>query len=415
MTDDGRRPLPAWSPTDLAAALPAGPVAILEGLTVAGRPAALVGWGPGPAVRTLDEAQALAASLALPPEAPAMLGAAVGHIEWNGMVRFWLPASAALFDPGGGCLWVRGEQPGAAAPPGGHRQPDAPDGATDAAPADRQPAPARIRWSREAFCAAVREAQSHMQTGEIEKLILSVPFEARCALPPLAVYRRLTAGEPPGLRFLLDGAAGEGGALMGVSPEPLVLLAGRRAELHLLAGTRPDEDGREQELLHSPKDWWEHGVAVEQARRDLLAVCVPESVAVDSFMHIERHPGLVHLASHLSGTVRDDRTPADVVRACFPAGTVGGVPREAAGRLIDLLEPEPRGWYAGAVGAVMGSGDLQLWLTIRSLRLAGGVGSVRTGAGLVPESRPEQEWQECLNKARRALAALGAEVTQDGA
>jgi anthranilate synthase component 1 len=395
----GRHPLPRWGASDLAAALPPGPVAVLEGLTAGGRPCALVAWSPGPTSASVDEALGLAAALPLPPDSPPLLGAAVGTLDWNGSAQFWVPQAAALFDPAAGCLWVRGAVP----------DPD-PSPIPDPGPAPDAMTPARTGWTRDGFCAAVREAQRRMDRGEIEKVILSVPFTAECPLPPLAVYRRLTAGDPPGLRFLLDGDSGAG-ALMGVSPEPLVLLAGRRAEVHLLAGTRPDEEGREAELLHSPKDWWEHGVAAEQARRDLLSCCLPESVLVDSFMRIERHPGLVHLASHLSGTLRDDVTPGGLVAACFPAGTVGGVPRDPAVRLIAELEPAPRGWYAGAVGAVLPDGGLQLWLTIRSLHLQGGIGHVRTGAGLVPESKPEAEWQECLNKARRALGALGAEVS----
>jgi len=251
----------------------------------------------------------------------------------------------------------------------------------------------------------VGEALAAMDAGRVTKVILSVPFAAPCSLSPLAVYRRLTAGTSSGLGFLLRGGPGAE-TLVGLSPEPLVSLEGRRARMHLLAGTRTPD--RAAELTASLKDREEHSVAVEQARRDLLAVCTAHSVAVDAFMELDQHPGLVHLASRLSGTLRPGATPADLVAACFPAGTVGGIPRDEARALIDRLEPVPRGWYAGAVGAVLPGGDLQLWLTIRSLALQGGTALVRTGAGLVPGSDPAAEWQECMAKAQRALAAVGA-------
>ncbi len=393
-----RLPLPAWKATDLVDALAPGPVALLDGLTWGDHRCTLVAWAPAVTALTLADAQAAAGSVPLPPDAPSLLGAAVGSLTWDGEDRFWVPAQAALFDPAGGALWVRGGLPPMRPVEHGHQ------------PVADAPSPARPLWTREAYCAAVREAQANMATGQISKLILSVPFEARTERRPLEVYARLADGDPPGLRFLLDHGPGRG-ALLGISPEPLVTLFGRRAEMHLLAGTRPAGAVHERELMTSAKDREEHAVAVEQARQDLLTVCVPSSVAVDRFMTPEQHPGLVHLASHLSGLLRPDATGPDLVAACFPAGTVGGIPRSEAIGLIGRLEPAPRDWYAGAVGALLPDGDLQLWLTIRSLFLKDGTATVRAGAGLVAASQPEQEWQECLNKARRALLAVGAEVS----
>jgi anthranilate/para-aminobenzoate synthase component I len=394
-----RRPLPPWSPLDLAAALGRGPVALLDGLIYGGRRCTLVAWAPAAYAPSVTDAQRAATAIPLPPEAPSLLGAAVGNLNWDGSARFWVPGAAALFAPAGGELWLRGSLPQVA------------PGMAAAAPLEGR-GEARPLWGRAAYCAAVREAQAEMAAGRLEKVILSVPFTAPCEALPTQVYRRLTEGDPPGLRFLFDEGA-EHGALLGVSPEPLVSLTERRAEMHLLAGTRPAGEGYERELLSSVKDHAEHAVAVEQARRDLLAVCAASSVSVDAFMALERHPGLLHLASHLSGLLREGVTPAALVDACFPAGTVGGVPRAEAVALINRLEPAPRDWYAGAVGALLPDGDLQLWLTIRSLSLKGGTACVRTGAGLVAESVPEAEWQECLNKAGRTLAAIGAEVVGD--
>ncbi len=377
---------------DLAEALAPRQVAVLDGLTHEGERCTLVAWDLGPELASVEEALAAAANAAAPGEPP-LLYAAVGSIDWDGRVRFRLPGSAALFCEGRETPWVRGELP----LPGCRR----------AAPLAGDTVGARILWTRDDFSKAVRAAQARMEAGEIEKVILSVPFEAPCSLSPVEVYERLAGGT--GLAFLLPD--GPGGWLVGRSPEPLVLLTGRKASMHLLAGTR--RAGSEGDLLDNPKDQSEHMIAVERAHQDLLSVCEPGSVSLDACMAVERHPGLIHLASRLSGDLREDATSAQLVAACFPAGTVGGVPREAARALIDELEPLPREWYAGAVGALLPQGDLQLWLTIRSLRLAGGVARLRTGAGLVRESVPELEWQECLNKARPTLAAIGAEVIDD--
>ena len=250
-----------------------------------------------------------------------------------------------------------------------------------------------------------------MADGNLTKVILSLPMEVDWEAPPLLLYRRLTRGATAGLRFYLD--AGDGrGALMGISPEPLVGLMGGQVRMRLLAGTRKHQPGAEADLTTSEKDRHEHSVAVEQARQDLLTVCRPESVAVPAFLEVERHPGLVHLASSLTGRLREGAGPGDLVRACFPASTVGGIPRDRAAAVIAALEPLPREWYAGAVGLVLPGGGLDLWLTIRSLRYRGGVVQLRTGAGLVPESDPTAEWQECLNKAAYTLAALGGEIRE---
>ncbi|WP_374711617.1 chorismate-binding protein [Symbiobacterium terraclitae] len=455
-----RLPLPPWTPADLAGTLGVGPVALLDGLTWQGRRVTLVAWAPAARAGSIAEACRAAERVGLPEDAPPLLAAAVGRLDWDGQGRFWIPGSAALFDREGGELWVRGALPAvtvtarsaaltpetgrpsgpppgapvsavtppstdvSAAPPEGvglsaalppaaglshaASSPTA-TGAAPAAPPATDPATGPVRavplWPYRDYAAAVREALAAMGAGSVTKVILSVPFAAPCSLSPLSVYRRLTAGASAGLAFLIHGGPGAE-ALVGLSPEPLVILEGRRARMHLLAGTRTPD--RAAELAASPKDREEHRVAVEQARRDLLAVCIPGSVTVDAFMELERHPGLVHLASRLSGTLRPGATPADLVAACFPAGTVGGIPRAEARALIDRLEPVPRGWYAGAVGAVLPGGDLQLWLTIRSMALHGGTALVRTGAGLVPGSDPAAEWQECMAKAQRALAAAGA-------
>jgi hypothetical protein len=401
------QPLPAWGPADLAAALGGREVAILEGLSYGEDRSTLVAWDPGPPFHSVARGLLEAGRERVAPGVPPLLGAAIGRIAWDGSARFHVPGAAALFHPGAGTLWVRGELP--AVKPG--RDGGAADGGSDRV-AGAGHAAARPLWGRTAFCGAVRMAQARMAAGQLEKAILSVPFDCPCTLHPIAVFQRLRAGAHAGLAFLLpDGA---GAHLIGLSPEPLVRLSGSRAELHLLAGTRPAGADLEAELVASPKDRTEHLLAVEQARRDLLAVCAPGTVRVDSCLDLEEHPGLIHLASRLSGLLREGAHPRDLVNACFPAGTVGGVPRDEAVALIDRLEPLPRNWYAGAVGALLPNGDVQLWLTIRSLRLADGVARLRTGAGVVRESVPEAEWQECLTKAGRTAAAIGAEVAEDG-
>lgn len=411
---DAGRPLPKWGPADLAASLPPGPMALMDGILVDGRRCALVAWAPAEIAATLEEAVRAggpgdgAGGCPECPECPGCPGGpgCPGRRHRQHRLGRHAPVLAAWC--GGPVRPRRRAAVDAGWPAGGAGRPHS------SLRLGRTPHPARPPrccvplWGKFRFCEAVRSAQAHMAAGEVAKLILSVPFAAPCAHTPLTVYRRLTAGAPPGLGFILDD--GDGRALIGVSPEPLVRLTGRHARLHLLAGTRRSDSGLEADLLAADKDRAEHTVAVEQAQRDLLAVCDPGTVTTDAFMQLERHPGLIHLASDVSGHLRADATPADLIRACFPAGTVGGVPRAAAIALIHQLERIPREWYAGAVGAILPDGDVQLWLTIRTIQLQGGIAVGRTGAGLVRESDPEAEWQECCNKARPTMAAVGAEV-----
>lgn len=396
-------PLPEWTATDLVAALPQGPIALLDGLSWEGRPCTLVAWDPVARVtEQLDAALRLPDGQPLPTGIPPLSGAAVGHIAWDGAAHFWLPGAAALFDPQAGQLWLRGNLPSGVGQQGG-----------EGAGTGGGRTTARQLWDWSGFNAAVRAAQVRMEKGTLAKVILSVPWSAPCNGTPLAVYQRLTATSPPGLRYILQGEETDG-ALIGVSPEPFVMLTGHKIDVHLLAGTRKAAGDAERELLTSNKDRREHTIAVVQARRDLESVCMDGSVSLEAFLTLERHPGLVHLASHLSGLLRDEVTSADLIRACFPTATVGGIPREAAVTFINGAEPSPRNWYAGVVGALLPGGDLQLWLTIRSLLLKEGTAFVRTGAGIVRESNPAAEWRECMNKARHTLAALGAEVGVDG-
>lgn len=394
----GCRPLPRWTPVDLAAALGPRRVALLDGLQIAGRHCTLVAWEPVAQADTLPAAVALPdGRQPLPAMAPALLGAAVGALAFDGGCSFWLPGAAALFDWQQQTLWYRGELPETVVP---SCPPPSDDAATRLT--------ASPGWERARFIAAVETARRRIRQGDLKKVVLAVPFTVPGRTAPLAIYRRLTDRRPPGLSFLLSDA--DGGALVGASPEPLVTLTGRRVELHPLAGTRPAADNSAPQLLTSSKDRDEHTLAVEQAYRDLLSICTPESVTVEAFMTPESHPGLVHLASHIVGTAPASVATADVISACFPAGTVSGVPRTAALQLIRTLEPHPRGWYAGAVGALLPGGDVQLWLTIRSVAIAGDRALVQTGAGIVAASDAAAEWQECLCKARPTLAALGAEV-----
>lgn len=397
--------LPEWSPMNLARAVEGGPLALLEGTDLRGERYSLVGWGKdGQVAAVEDAAQSVPARPPLA-GAPLLLWAWVGSLDWDGTGRFWRPAHCAFFQWDQGLLWWRGTLPVSVFRSRGEGLP----GGKQELPGPATPGRVRLLWDRSGYCAAVRKAQRQMAAGRVEKVILSVPMEMPWEGSALAIYERLTAGGPPGLRFLLDSGDGRG-ALVGISPEPLVKLWGGHVTMRVLAGTRKNVPGAEAELTGSVKDREEHRVAVQQARRDLLTVCRPESVTVTAFMEVERHPGLVHLASSLEGRLAEVAGPGDLVRACFPAGTVGGIPRREAMNLIDALEPLPRGWYAGALGTVLPGGNLDLWLTIRSVLLRDRTVQIRTGAGLVRASDPEAEWQECMNKAAHTLAALGGEL-----
>jgi anthranilate synthase component 1 len=268
----------------------------------------------------------------------------------------------------------------------------------------------RANLTPEAYCAAVEQAQEYIRAGEIYQIILAQRFAAPVGdLDPLAAYRALRTLNPSPYMFCLDAGAGW---LVGASPERLVRLEQGRVDMRPLAGTRPRGATPEAdaalaaELAADPKEQAEHVMLVDLTRNDLGRISRYGSVRVRELMTIERYSHVMHLTSHVEGEVEPGRGAWDVLQAVFPHGTVTGAPKVRAMELIDTLEPVARGPYAGCVGYVGFDGALNTGITIRTVFLHRGTAYVQAGAGVVADSIPEREHQECVAKARGVLRAL---------
>ena len=223
------------------------------------------------------------------------------------------------------------------------------------------------------------------------------------SVSPLAVYRALRRINPSPYLFLLEL---DGVALVGSSPETHVKAEASRASLNPIAGTTARGDGDAERLLTSEKDRAEHVMLVDLGRNDLSRVCVPGTVKVERFLEPERFSHVTHLVSEVAGELADGVTPFDLLRATFPAGTVSGAPKVRAMQIISELEGYRRGTYAGVVGYHLPGVGLDTCIAIRTVRLQDGYAYLQAGGGIVADSDPGDEHQECLNK----LAALEAAI-----
>lgn len=269
--------------------------------------------------------------------------------------------------------------------------------------------PLAARTTREEFLGQVRAAKEHIAAGDIFQVVLSQRFSAPYAGDGLDLYRVLRAVNPSPYMFYLR--AGEV-TLVGSSPEPLVRVEGGEVLTRPLAGTRPRgvdaaEDGRlRAELLADEKERAEHVMLVDLGRNDLGRVCAPGTVKVDELMEVERYSHVMHIVSNVTGKLAPARDAFDALRATFPAGTVSGAPKIRAMEIIRDLEPVARGPYAGTVGYVGFDGAMDMCITIRTFVVAGGQAHLQSGAGIVADSDPEREYEECLHKARALHKAL---------
>jgi|CXWL01.1.fsa_nt_gi anthranilate synthase component 1 len=260
------------------------------------------------------------------------------------------------------------------------------------------------------FRAAVERAKEHIAAGDIFQVVLARRWRVPARVEPLALYRALRMVNPSPYMVLLETPEV---ALVGASPEMLVRKVGSRIETRPIAGTRPrgvDADGDRrlaQDLLADPKERAEHVMLVDLGRNDLGRVAAPGSVRVADFMSVERYSHVMHLVSSVEAAIDPRHTALDALLAAFPAGTVSGAPKIRAMEIIAELEPEARGPYAGAVGYLSFSGDLDTCITIRTLVVRDGEVSVTAGAGIVADSLPAAEERETENKAAALLAAVG--------
>jgi len=257
--------------------------------------------------------------------------------------------------------------------------------------------------SREAYEEGVRRAKEHIRAGDAFQIVLSQRAERRTGASALALYRSLRRINPSPYHFLLEL---DGISLVGSSPETLVKLEGSRASLNPIAGTTSPGAGDAERLLASEKDKAEHVMLVDLGRNDLSRVCEPGTVRVVRFLEAERYSHVTHLVSEVAGELAQGRTGFDLLRACFPAGTVSGAPKVRAMQIISELEGYRRGPYAGAVGYALPDGSLDTCIAIRTVILADGLARLQAGAGLVADSDPSPEHEECLRK----LAALEAAI-----
>ena len=270
---------------------------------------------------------------------------------------------------------------------------------------------ARSSINRPDFEERVRRIKEYILAGDAFQVLLARRLEMQHDFDAGALYRALRALNPSPYMYhlVLDGVE-----LVGSSPELLVRVAGGRLTVRPIAGTRPrgltpDEDAAlAAELLADEKERAEHIMLVDLGRNDVGRVAQYGSVEVSELFGIERYSHVLHLVSQVDGTLRPEYDALEAFRATFPAGTMTGAPKVRAMEIIDELEPERRGPYAGAVGYIAaGAQRMDLAITIRTCLIASGVASVSAGAGIVADSVPEREWEETENKARALLLAIG--------
>jgi anthranilate synthase component 1 len=255
---------------------------------------------------------------------------------------------------------------------------------------------ARRAPSRADFEASVVAAKEHIRAGDAFQIVLSQRAERPTSASPLELYRALRRVNPSPYLFLLEL---DGVTLIGSSPETLVKCEDGRAGVNPIAGTTERGEGDAERLLASDKDRAEHIMLVDLGRNDLSRVCIPGSVTVEKFLEVERYSHVTHLVSQVAGDLRPDVSPFDLLRACFPAGTVSGAPKVRAMQLISELERKRRGPYAGAIGYTLpDEGVLDTCIAIRTIVLRDGVAYLQAGAGVVADSDPTAEHEECLRK-----------------
>jgi anthranilate synthase component I len=284
-------------------------------------------------------------------------------------------------------------------------------------PTERREPQAEVKsnFGEAAFRDAVGRAIRYVHDGDIMQVVLSQRLSRPFSGSSLSLYRALRSINPSPYMFYFDFGDFQ---VVGASPEILVRLEGGTVTIRPIAGTRPrgatrDKDlGLERELLADPKERAEHVMLVDLGRNDVGQVAATGSVRLTENMMVERYSHVMHIVSNVEGKLREGLDSLDVMRAAFPAGTVSGAPKVRAMEIIDDLEPDKRGLYAGAVGYLGFNGDMDLAIAIRTALVKAGVMHVQAGAGIVADSVPESELQETRAKAGAVLRA--AEVATSG-
>ena len=267
----------------------------------------------------------------------------------------------------------------------------------------------RSNMDEACFKDIVLKAKEYIVAGDIFQVVLSQRFSTSHRGDPFNLYRKLRSVNPSPYMFYLD--FGDP-VILGASPEMLVRVEDGMVYTRPIAGTRPRgaDDAKDAalaaELLADEKEQSEHVMLVDLGRNDLGRVCKPGSVEVSRFMEVEKFSHVMHLVSDVKGILAPDKTPLDALFSAFPAGTVSGAPKIRAMQIIEELEPEGRGVYAGAVGYLGYNGNLDTAIAIRTMVLTKGQAYIQAGAGIVADSDPASEYHETVNKARVLLELL---------
>lgn len=263
--------------------------------------------------------------------------------------------------------------------------------------------------TKENFFANVLRAKEYITAGDIIQVVGSQRFSTPVKATPLDIYRAARTINPSPYMFLLEL---DGFSLVGASPEIHVRCEDHKVEIRPIAGTRPrgktpeQDTANEEELLADPKERAEHVMLVDLARNDLGRVCDYGSVHVKDLMIIERYSHVMHIVSQVEGRLSAAKTPYDLMRATFPAGTLSGAPKIRAMQIISELEGTTRGPYGGCVGYFSFNGNLDCCITIRTALIKEGKAYVQAGGGWVNDSTPEAEFQETVNKSKAMLKAV---------
>lgn len=274
----------------------------------------------------------------------------------------------------------------------------------------------RRMFEEKEFCEMVEKAKKHIYEGDIFQVVLSNRLDADFEGSLLDTYRVLRTINPSPYMFYFSGDDIE---VAGASPETLVKLEDGVLHTFPLAGTRPrgktyEEDKRlEEELLADEKERAEHNMLVDLGRNDIGKISTFGSVELEKYMSIERYSHVMHIGSTVRGTIREDCTPLDAIDAILPAGTLSGAPKLRACEIINELENNKRGIYGGAIGYIDFTGNLDTCIAIRIAFKKNGKVFVRSGAGIVADSVPKNEYVECINKAKAVMTAIEKSVEME--
>lgn len=258
-------------------------------------------------------------------------------------------------------------------------------------------------FTKEKFEEIVVKAQQYIEQGETEQIVLSRRFTASFGGDPFALYRKLRKQNPSPYMYFLDF---DDHYIIGTSPESIVSVKDKRVKTNPIAGTRrrgrttAEDVELEKELRNNKKELAEHDMLVELGKRDLSTICLPDTIEVTNYLETVRYEHVMHLVSEVEGTLSPVLHPLDALIACTPAGTVVGSPKQRAMEIIDDLETVHRSFYGGAIGYIGFNGNMDFALAIRTMLVKNGKAYVQSGAGIVADSIPAQEFNETTNKAK---------------